>query len=39
MRSGGELLERARLMRTGYVEGSKVKALDGVANYKPIGAH
>jgi hypothetical protein len=39
MRAGGEILERAHQLRGGYVEGSKVNVLDGVANYKPIGAH
>ena len=38
MRAGGEILERAAMARAAY-NGQKAKAVEGIADYKPIGVH
>jgi hypothetical protein len=38
MRAGGEILERAKLKRGQYSEGSTVQTVDGIDNYKRLGA-
>ena len=38
MRAGGEILERAKLARAQYSEGSTVASVDGIKDYKRLGA-
>lgn len=37
IRAGGEILERAKMNRGERQKGETVTAVDGIANYKPIG--
>lgn len=37
--AGGEILERANMRRGMRKEGEKAIAVDGIADYKPIGVH
>lgn len=37
MRAGGEILERAKLKRGMYSEGSTVNSVDGIKDYKRLG--
>ena len=37
IRAGGEILERAKMVRGERVKGEMASAVDGIDNYKPIG--